>query len=123
MTISITLYSLRLKVCEFWVDWTRPFTFKFNMFSVSSFNVGSIVSQYIQFIISDNTKQTNKGKVSKLGTNFSCQITNPQNKLMPQYYQAWGAFDWPSTLPPTLKDDCWGHSWHINEPYIACLMS
>lgn len=88
MTISITLYSLRLKVCEFWVDWTRPFTFKFNMFSVSSFNVGSIVSQYIQFIISDNTKQTNKGKVSKLGTNFSCQITNPQNKLMPQYYQA-----------------------------------
>lgn len=48
---------------EDWVDWSLTLLmFEFNMFSVSSSNFGSTLSECINFIAGGNISQTNKGK-------------------------------------------------------------
>lgn len=42
----------------------------------------------MQFIVHDNTNQTNKGEEIKLCATLSCQITNPEHKLTPQHCHA-----------------------------------
>lgn len=61
-----------MKVFKDWIDQSLSLlVFKFNIFLVSSFNIGSRVSEYKQLIINGNATKNKNGEIMKLDTNLS----------------------------------------------------